>query len=82
MSEHQLEDHEEPTYTQMKMRSDRGAKRQKRADSNGEYGAMFEFDRSLDYENELNEGSYGNPDSMLRNTDGLTMQRQVSIDDI
>ena len=47
----------EPSYTQLKMSSDKGTKRQKRSDS-FELGGMFEFDRSHELEQELEEATF------------------------
>jgi|Transcript_39411 hypothetical protein len=47
----------DPSFTTLRMRSDRGSKRQKRSDS-GEMGGMFEFDRSHELEADILENTF------------------------
>ena len=69
----------DPDYTALKMASDRGNKRQKRsAEGSMKIGGLFEFDRSQDLDDHLNdeEGTY----ERAVKADIASLQRTVSID--
>lgn len=71
----------DPSFTTLRMQSDRGSKRARRSDS-GEMGAMFEFDRSLELEAELHENTFDRDIAAPpRSVELPTMQRQLSITD-